>query len=159
MAEVSEQTQVAGFAETIEILRIEKELVRELLELSQKEHTFLIAGDIEGLSNTVAAMEGLVQRLKRTTEARIFLTSNLLGSTKGEEIEREGDPYLTTLKELGDIAREIGRVNAENRFLVENLLAYVDFFSRAALGDVASENSSGGPFTYTKTGSKGAALR
>ncbi|NMA25576.1 MAG: flagellar protein FlgN [Clostridiales bacterium] len=138
----------------------EKEVVRQMLALSEQKKASIIGGDVKKLGRILESEEVLSYDLKELERRRVVLTDALaeqLGR-KGRELtlleiagmaESPADQHrLNALRaELIGMLRKLERLNKINRELLRRKLNYID----AMLGLLTQDEPIGG--TYDSTGS------
>jgi flagellar biosynthesis/type III secretory pathway chaperone len=148
------------------VFRREKEVVKQMLSLSEQKKASIIGGDVKKLGLILGSEEVLSYDLRDLEQRRIVLTDALAGQLgqKGSKLtlleiagmaESPADQKrLNDLRtELLGMLGKLARLNKTNRELLRRKMNYID----AMLGLLTQDEPIGG--TYDSTGSMGGRYR
>lgn len=126
----------------MEVLKSEKELHQELLQLSREEHELIIEHNTAKLLKIVEAKENLLVRIRVLEKKRLLVSSGGMDqsltktpSDLSSIIQDLGEPLASEAEKLRAelilIVKDLAEVNQTNAELMKRNMGYIEFLLRA----------------------------
>jgi flagellar biosynthesis/type III secretory pathway chaperone len=136
--------------ELLTVLEDESRLYEELVALSSNKKTLVIEGDTQALKALNDKENGVAGKIQRTEKKRLGLVKEIAIVLNEKEADltlavladrMKGQPECEAMRAIAErlkkLLSELKELNEQNRVLLENALAYVEFSMNVLRGSLA----------------------